>query len=207
MGDTWTTSWVTSTSIVAVSDSKTIPSIPPSSDYVAAALANVHRYSSVGTLLKAFSYDAPVLSDATPKNLPTTGGSTLVLTGSNFGLEDGSASTTLDGQACLTSSWLSATLLACATPSGGTLQARPDWCATPGGAYLPNMAGQGRTVTPSVAACQLRCVSVSGCAFFSWYADGGCHIHDSTATRGVVNPLNPASWAGTHTHTHTRTRT
>lgn len=46
----------------------------------------------------------------------------------------------------------------------------------------PNMAGQERTST-SMWQCQLRCKQTSGCLHFVSYRDGGCHLHDSNATR------------------------
>jgi len=53
-----------------------------------------------------------------------------------------------------------------------------------GGGYknsLKNMAGQGRTVEASAVKCQARCQSVTHCAHFSWWPDGGCHIQDKTS--------------------------
>ena len=44
-----------------------------------------------------------------------------------------------------------------------------------------DMAGQKRTVTDSAGACQDRCLNTEGCSYFSWWADGGCHIQDSSA--------------------------
>ena len=61
-------------------------------------------------------------------------------------------------------------------------------CFKPGMSHKPlNMLNQPRTRTPSALACQNRCVSVSGCAYFSWWregtleGDGGCHLQDSNA--------------------------
>jgi putative alpha-1,2-mannosidase len=50
--------------------------------------------------------------------------------------------------------------------------------------YVPlNMAGQERTQEHSVDLCQLRCYLVTGCAHFTFWNDGGCHLQDSTAQR------------------------
>jgi len=49
--------------------------------------------------------------------------------------------------------------------------------------YFPiNMVGQGRTVANSEWQCQARCASVSGCAHFSFWRDGGCHLQNSSST-------------------------
>jgi len=47
--------------------------------------------------------------------------------------------------------------------------------------YLPiNMPGltKNRTKVDTATECQKRCVSVSGCAHFSFWPDGGCHLQD-----------------------------
>jgi len=51
--------------------------------------------------------------------------------------------------------------------------------------YEPlDMSGQGRTTESSASDCARRCAGVSGCAHFSWWGDGGCHIQDSSANKG-----------------------
>mmetsp|Transcript_50304 Transcript_50304/g.90305 ORF Transcript_50304/g.90305 Transcript_50304/m.90305 type:complete len:1674 (-) Transcript_50304:291-5312(-) len=56
-------------------------------------------------------------------------------------------------------------------------------CILPAGQlYSPDMTGQGRTVEASAELCQARCADVSGCAYFSWWGDGGCHLQDGSAT-------------------------
>jgi len=53
--------------------------------------------------------------------------------------------------------------------------------------YHPtNMLGQGRTVVNSPAECQRRCDSVNGCAHFSFWRDGGCHLQDSAVYAQVA---------------------
>jgi len=45
-----------------------------------------------------------------------------------------------------------------------------------------DMAGQSRSTETSAAACQTRCASTTGCAYFTfWTGDGGCHLQDNTA--------------------------
>ena len=53
--------------------------------------------------------------------------------------------------------------------------------------YTPfdDIPGQARTVESSAKACQARCASVQRCAYFTFWADGGCHL--STAA-GVLGP-------------------
>ena len=43
------------------------------------------------------------------------------------------------------------------------------------------MPGQSRTVVASPALCQARCGAVVGCAYFSWWPDGGCRLQARTA--------------------------
>lgn len=58
-------------------------------------------------------------------------------------------------------------------------------------AYSPiDMDGQAKTVEGSIFKCQERCASVDGCAHFSSYPDGGCHLQDADAT------LQDDSWGG-----------
>eukprot|EP00931_Biecheleriopsis_adriatica_P060389 TRINITY_DN3626_c0_g1_i1.p1 TRINITY_DN3626_c0_g1~~TRINITY_DN3626_c0_g1_i1.p1 ORF type:complete len:2436 (-),score=328.82 TRINITY_DN3626_c0_g1_i1:104-7411(-) len=72
-----------------------------------------------------------------------------------------------------------------------------------------NMPRQGRTVTSSAADCQQRCSSVSGCAHFSWWPDGGCHIQNFDALRKSNNRVTagPPSCPSTATKTITTTTT
>eukprot|EP00931_Biecheleriopsis_adriatica_P060391 TRINITY_DN3626_c1_g1_i3.p1 TRINITY_DN3626_c1_g1~~TRINITY_DN3626_c1_g1_i3.p1 ORF type:complete len:1029 (+),score=110.24 TRINITY_DN3626_c1_g1_i3:286-3372(+) len=56
-------------------------------------------------------------------------------------------------------------------------------CFEHAGHYKPvDMNGQSRTSEATANACQQRCASVTGCAHFSWWRDGGCHLQDSNAT-------------------------
>ena len=55
-------------------------------------------------------------------------------------------------------------------------------CFTKSKRYEPlNMAGQERTSESAAFECQLRCANTLGCAFFSYYEDGGCHLQDADA--------------------------
>jgi len=51
-----------------------------------------------------------------------------------------------------------------------------------------NMGQEGRTVHPNIAGCRQRCAGVAGCAHFSWWPNGGCHIthNESTAIYGYL---------------------
>jgi len=45
--------------------------------------------------------------------------------------------------------------------------------------YTPlDMPGQGRTSEDSATQCQNRCFRTSGCARFTWWPDGGCHLQE-----------------------------
>ena len=65
----------------------------------------------------AISYDAPVASailSSTP-NVPTSGGTSVTVTGLSFGMTYGSPTAKLGGAACHTTAWMSSTTLACRT--------------------------------------------------------------------------------------------
>ena len=51
--------------------------------------------------------------------------------------------------------------------------------------YIPidDISGQGRTVASDAVECQTRCEGVSGCSYFSFWADGGCHLSSSAAAK------------------------
>jgi len=57
-------------------------------------------------------------------------------------------------------------------------------CWENGARWLPlDMAGTRRSVEDTVAGCQQRCERTPGCAHFSFWHDGGCHLQDGSATR------------------------
>ena len=61
-------------------------------------------------------------------------------------------------------------------------QVRPDLCFQKGLTYLPlNMAKQSRSHETDALSCQRRCAKVFGCAHFSYFTDGGCHLQDEKA--------------------------
>lgn len=49
--------------------------------------------------------------------------------------------------------------------------------------HQPLMAGQRRTKEPTQYWCQKRCRLTPGCAHFTYWRDGGCHVHDVNAER------------------------
>ena len=54
--------------------------------------------------------------------------------------------------------------------------------------YEPlDMPGEGRSVEDSARDCQTRCLNTYRCGYFSWWEDGGCHLHDSSAV-AISNP-------------------
>ncbi|CAE7551788.1 ANK1 [Symbiodinium necroappetens] len=73
---------------------------------------------------------------------------------------------------------------------------RPDLCFQKGLTFRPlNMPKQGRSQEPEALSCQRRCAKVFGCAHFSYWTDGGCHLQDEKAqlegSDGVIS--GPAS--------------
>ena len=75
-------------------------------------------------------------------------------------------------------------------------QVRPDLCFQKGLTFRPlNMPKQGRSQEPEALSCQRRCAKVFGCAHFSYWTDGGCHLQDEEAklegSDGVIS--GPAS--------------
>lgn len=68
-----------------------------------------------------------------------------------------------------------------------------DGCNEDSSYYSPvNMNNQGRTVEHDWRDCQVRCLGVVGCAHFSFWPDGGCHLQDGAATRHTT----PGATAG-----------
>lgn len=59
-----------------------------------------------------------------------------------------------------------------------------------------DMPGQGRTTEVSVLECQARCMQVLGCAHFTYWSDGGCHLQGSVATLREPPPSRDASTTG-----------
>lgn len=51
------------------------------------------------------------------------------------------------------------------------------------------MPGQGRSEEHSAKACQTRCHETNGCAHFTYWTDGGCHLQDGAARRVSVASL------------------
>jgi len=62
-------------------------------------------------------------------------------------------------------------------------------CYKSGTQYKPlNMRGEIRTKWPTIGACQKHCRSVFGCAFFTYFPDGGCHVAPAHATVVEAGP-------------------
>jgi len=67
-------------------------------------------------------------------------------------------------------------------PAFGEVMVQP--CFWANVMYTPlNMPGQGRTFANSAAQCQARCFRTSGCARFTWWPDGGCHLQEYYTTK------------------------
>ena len=71
-----------------------------------------------GSATAVFTYDTPVLSMFTVINTPTTGGSSLTLSGMNFGSIDYTVSVRHGFSTCSTSSWTTGTTILCQTAKG-----------------------------------------------------------------------------------------
>lgn len=57
--------------------------------------------------------------------------------------------------------------------------------------YTPlDMPGQGRTFVDGARQCQARCFRTSGCARFTWWPDGSCHLQEYyTERKHAVGPV------------------
>jgi len=92
-----------------------------SAGFGALAMAQVTVSAAVGTVLRGFTYDSPVLTSTFALNAPLTGGpggAFITLSGMNFGFQDGSVSLRIGVSGCLTSSWYTATQVVCNSPEG-----------------------------------------------------------------------------------------
>jgi len=72
----------------------------------------------VGTAELGFTYDAPVVTRTVPKNAPTSSGGTLTVSGTNFGMMDGSKTVSVGGTACACSIWTANSVVKCVHPIG-----------------------------------------------------------------------------------------
>ena len=86
---------------------------------------NTGVYNAVGTIPAAiFSFDGPVIT-AGSMNSPTSGGASLTMSGTAFGLLDYTPTAALDNAVCLSTSWTSQTQLRCAVPQTSSAPASP----------------------------------------------------------------------------------
>jgi hypothetical protein len=74
----------------------------------------------VGGVHEGFTYDTPVITMISTHNGPTAGGSTLTLSGTNFGMYDASAAqqAIIAGNYCNATQWVSNTAISCTVPPG-----------------------------------------------------------------------------------------
>jgi len=82
------------------------------------ASASVTTTSLVGTLVSAFSYDAPVITVSVQSNSPLTASSLITLTGINFGLVDLSATARIGLTYCSATAYVTNTAMKCTTAAG-----------------------------------------------------------------------------------------
>ena len=68
-----------------------------------------------GTMLYAFTFDAPTVSYSFQSNVPFTGGSSVTISGLSFAALDSTVTVSIKGVMCSCSSWTSATMLLCSS--------------------------------------------------------------------------------------------
>jgi hypothetical protein len=68
-----------------------------------------------GTMLYAFTFDAPTVSYSFQSNVPFTGGSSVTISGLSFTALDSTVTVSIKGVMCSCSSWTSATMLLCSS--------------------------------------------------------------------------------------------
>jgi hypothetical protein len=100
-----TTSWSSATALVCRSLERTLLG---NHKHAAVTIS-----SGVGTVLYAFSYDAPAISRSAPANLPNSLSLSMTLNGVNFGGYDTSPSATVGSSHCTTTVWWTDTAVRC----------------------------------------------------------------------------------------------
>jgi hypothetical protein len=109
----------------AWSSSTTLQCLSASVSGLYAVHKNTVVYNAVGTIPAAiFSFDGPVIT-AGSMNSPTSGGASLTMSGTAFGLLDYTPTAALDNAVCLSTSWRSMTQLRCAVPQTSSAPASP----------------------------------------------------------------------------------
>lgn len=103
-----TSQWVSYTAITCITDYGS----------GAALAAAVTVAKQVGTRITAFSYDNPVVTSVTRMNGAVSGGTSVTVLGSNFGMENFTPSLSLGSSACATSIWSTNTMVTCAVVAG-----------------------------------------------------------------------------------------
>jgi len=103
-----TSQWSTSTSIVCIAAYGTGASLT----------AAVTVAKQVGTRVKSFSYDSPVITASDRPNGAVSGSTSVTVMGSNFGMENFSPTITIGRSACQTTMWATDTSLVCGLMPG-----------------------------------------------------------------------------------------
>ncbi len=115
-----TSAWSSSTTLQCLSASVSGP------QYL--VQKNTGVYNAIGTIPAAiFSFDAPVITAAI-MNSPTSGGASLTMSGTAFGLLDYSPTAGLDNYVCLSTSWTSTTQIRCMLPQTTSAPASLSLC-------------------------------------------------------------------------------
>merc|ERR1719384_577625 len=65
-------------------------------------------------------------------------------------------------------------------------QSNGNQCYSDGSGYTPDMPGQGVSNSGSGEQCNQRCRNTAGCAHFTYFNNGNCHLHSQGATRSQV---------------------
>eukprot|EP00960_Hanusia_phi_P068982 766978-Hanusia_phi.AAC.4 len=69
-----------------------------------------------GETKNLFSYYAPIITDASPRNAPAATSKTVTILGSHFGIYDSTGKARIDVSFCLSTSWISDSSLRCKSP-------------------------------------------------------------------------------------------
>jgi hypothetical protein len=94
---------------------------PVGRDTVSMSVKTVN--TQIGTTMKIFTYDTPVVSQLARPNSAQTGQTSITLLGANFAGLDLTVTTNLESTMCLTTSWTTTSLMRCQVSPGSSIAA------------------------------------------------------------------------------------